>query len=130
MRIFHITEAAQWARSAAKGLHEQSTRGRSLAQVGFIHCSSWDQLPATAEFVYAGVNEPLVVLEIEVDLAESAGTELRYEHGNPDDTSSALFPHLYGPLPTACVCRVLTAGFDDRGAFVVDTADGGPAQSA
>ncbi|MGB3593710.1 MAG: DUF952 domain-containing protein [Ornithinimicrobium sp.] len=129
MRIFHLTEAAQWAASAAKGLHEQSTRGRSLAQVGFIHCSSWDQVPATAELVYAGVNEPLVVVEIDVDRVESVGAEVRYEHGDPDDSSSPLFPHLYGPLSTACVCRVLTAGFDNAGSFVVDTADDEPQQA-
>ncbi len=120
MRIFHITEAHVWRSSAAKGVHVQSTRDRSLAQVGFIHCSSWDQVPATAEFVYDGVREPLVVLEIDVDLVESTGAQVRHEHGNPEDRSSPLFPHLYGPLPTECVGRVFTARFDDGGTFVVD----------
>lgn len=119
-RIFHIVEAGQWTQAEVQGRYTGSTRGLTLAQVGFIHCSWWAQVAPTAEFIYAGVHDPLVVVEIDVDMLEAAGVQVRHEHANPDDASSPLFPHIYGPLPTACVCRVLTAGFDDHGVFVVD----------
>ncbi len=123
-RIFHITEAEQWKAASASGLYEGSTRDRTLTQVGFIHCSWWEQVAATAQFVYAGAPEPLVVLEIDVEMLAATGVPVRHEHGDPADSSSPIFPHIYGPLPTVCVCRVLTAHFDDRGAFVVDPAGG------
>lgn len=119
-RIFHIAENVQWAAAAAEGSYVQSTRGFSLAQVGFIHCSTWERVAPTAEHFYADLHQRLVVLEIDVAALAAAGIELRWEHANRDDQSSPIFPHIYGALPTACVCRVLAATFDARGAFVID----------
>ncbi|MGB3828477.1 MAG: DUF952 domain-containing protein [Ornithinimicrobium sp.] len=119
-RIFHIADASQWTHALAQGSYAQSTRGRTLEQVGFIHASSWEQLAPVAEFVYAGASETVRVLEIDVAMLAATGVQVRYEHGDPDDTSSPLYPHIYGPLPTSAVCRVLRAGFDADGAFVVD----------
>ncbi len=118
-RIFHIADAGQWAATASPGPYVQSTRGLSLGQVGFIHCSTWEQVVPTAHLFYADVAAPLVVLEIDVEALAKAGVEVRWERAKPDDGSSPLFPHIYGALPTACVSRVLAASFDPRGEFAV-----------
>lgn len=119
-RIFHIVETAHWLVADTAGSYEQSTRGLSLEQVGFIHCSAWEQVVPTAQLFYADVDQPLVVLEIDVEALSAADVEVRWEHASPGDSLSPLFPHIYGALPTSCVCRVLAATFDAKGAFVID----------
>lgn len=120
IRILHIAEAAQWFAAQSAGEYAQSTRGLSLQQVGFIHCSTWEQVVPTAIQFYADVALPLVVLEIDVEALAAAGVEVRWEHANADDDSSPLFPHIYGALPTACVCQVREAAFDINGVFRID----------
>lgn len=117
--IYHLAEAEHWERALAAGSYEQSSRGLTLEQVGFIHASSWEQLGPVAQRFYSSAPDRLVVLEIDIDALTEAGSLVRDELGDPADPSSPLYPHIYGPLPTSCVCRVLGASFDDRGAFVV-----------
>src|SRR5689334_23790797 len=38
--IYHLAEPEHWADALASGSYTQSTRGRTLAQEGFIHCRS------------------------------------------------------------------------------------------
>lgn len=117
--IYHLAEAAHWDRALVVGSYEQSSRGLTLEQVGFIHASSWDQLEPVAQRFYAPAPDRLVVLEIDVEELAASGSLVRYERAHPADPGSPLYPHIYGPLPTSCVCRVLSAGFEDGGAFVV-----------
>lgn len=39
MHIFHIADPDEWKAARATGAYTRSTRGQSLAEVGFIHCS-------------------------------------------------------------------------------------------
>lgn len=57
---------------------------------GFIHFSTGEQLPGTAEKYFAGRTDLIIVA---VD-PEVLGTTLRYEPSR----DGALFPHLYGEL--------------------------------
>jgi uncharacterized protein (DUF952 family) len=93
--VFHIAKASDWAAALAAGWYEVSTRGRTLAEEGFIHCSaSSEQVAFVLSSFYAGVAEPLVLLTIDPALL---GCEVRVEGG---------FPHVYGPLPVAAVVAV------------------------
>ncbi|GAA2738980.1 DUF952 domain-containing protein [Pedococcus aerophilus] len=101
MTIYHLAEPAHWAKAQDSGSYTQSTRGRTLEQEGFIHCSSAQQWPVVRRSFYAGVPEPLLLLEIDEDrLTEPPVVEV----GNP--VTGETFPHLYAALPTSAVVRV------------------------
>ncbi|MHC3472340.1 DUF952 domain-containing protein [Streptomyces sp. 7R007] len=97
--ILHLTERALWEEARAKGTYEISTRGRTLQQEGFIHCSTRAQLPATAARFFTGADD-LVVLVIAPDRLDAP---LRYEASKPGGEE---FPHVYGPIPVTAVVGV------------------------
>lgn len=107
--IWHLAEPADWEAAQAAGRYERSTRGASLDEVGYVHCSSPEQLPAVVAVVYADVTADLVVLELDRDRLEAAGSPVRDEPASPGDPGSELFPHVYGPVPVSAVVRVLPA---------------------
>ncbi|HVV36863.1 MAG TPA: DUF952 domain-containing protein [Acidimicrobiales bacterium] len=92
--IFHITDQAQWYAAAAMGVYTGSTRGKSLDEVGFIHCSFAHQVQPTGVLVYSDVSEPLVVVTIDPALVSA---EIKVEND---------FPHIYGPLHLDAVIEV------------------------
>ena len=96
--IFHLAESAHWAAAAASGAYAQSTRGRTLADEGFIHASAADQWPAVRSRFYADFPGELVLLTIDATRLQA---EVRLEVGDP--TTGELFPHIYGPIDTAAV---------------------------
>lgn len=100
--IFHIASAADWRAAQRTGRYTTSTRGRTLAEVGFIHCSRADQWPRVRDAFYRDVTEPLVLLRVDTDLLDVPVVE---EPGEPGGAET--FPHVYGPLSTAAVVQVL-----------------------
>ncbi|HVT65049.1 MAG TPA: DUF952 domain-containing protein [Mycobacteriales bacterium] len=98
--IFHITEPDIWAKAAEAGRFTGSTRDQSLDDVGFIHCSYEDQVEMIANFVYPDWDEELVLLEID---PARIGVDLKVESAIE---AGPMFPHIYGPLPTAAVTAV------------------------
>ncbi|MFE9763438.1 DUF952 domain-containing protein [Streptomyces sp. NPDC005808] len=100
--LLHLTERSLWDAARASGAYEMSTRGRTLQEVGFIHCSLRHQLPAVAAFVYGSYAGPdeLVVLVID---AERLGAPVRYE---AMEAGGEEFPHIYGPIPVEAVVAV------------------------
>ena len=107
--LWHLTERSSWERALATGRYDGSTRGASLAEVGFVHCSYPGQLAAVAGFVFAGCEEELVVLELDRALLEEAGSLVRVEPGDPRDPASERYPHVYGPVPVTAVRAVRPA---------------------
>ncbi|CAM5531122.1 Putative ECF RNA polymerase sigma factor SigI OS=Streptomyces griseorubiginosus OX=67304 GN=sigI_1 PE=3 SV=1 [Streptomyces griseorubiginosus] len=97
--IVHLTERFLWEEAQAKGTYEISTRGRTLQEEGFIHCSTREQLPRTAAAFFADVPD-LVVLVIDPALLD---VPLKYEAPEP---GAEEFPHIYGPLPVSAVVDV------------------------
>jgi len=88
--IYKIVTAQEWATALANGLFA----GSSVDIVdGFIHFSTQAQVAETAARHFAG-KEGLVLVAVE---EASLGSSLVYEVSR----GGALFPHLYGPLPTA-----------------------------
>ncbi|MGH3309686.1 MAG: DUF952 domain-containing protein [Streptomyces sp.] len=96
--LLHITERSLWEAARASGTYEMSTRGRTLAEVGFVHCSLRHQLPQVAALLYGDCDPgELVVLVID---SERLRSPLRYE---PPAPGAEEFPHIYGPLPVTAV---------------------------
>jgi anti-anti-sigma factor len=99
IEFFHIALAADWAAAQAAGEYTMSTRGRTLAEEGFIHCSFADQVDATAARFYADVDD-VVVLRIDPRrLTSRVVVEDLYGTGER-------FPHVYGPIPVTAVVDV------------------------
>jgi uncharacterized protein (DUF952 family) len=88
--LWHIAEGADWAAAREAGSYDRSTRGLSLAEVGFVHCSYPDQAAGVAAAFYADADD-LVLLRIDPARVPAA---IRVEDG---------FPHVYGPIPVAAV---------------------------
>ena len=95
--IFHMALPDDWAAAFATGEYRMSTRGVTLEQEGFIHCSTREQLQDTANRFYADLDQ-LVVLTIDPELVNSP---IVYEP--PAAGLDVLFPHIYGPLPVVGV---------------------------
>jgi len=95
--IFHLALPDDWVAAFDVGDYTMSTRGVTLAQEGFIHCSTREQLVDTANRFYGDLDQ-LVVLTIDARLVPSA---IVWE--SPGADLEVLFPHIYGPLPVAAV---------------------------
>ena len=89
--IYHIAGAADWEQAQRDGQYTMSTRGRTLAEEGFIHASTAEQVPLVAGAYYQGVPD-LVLLVIDT---ERVRPQIRYELVPGQDQP---YPHLYGPL--------------------------------
>ncbi|PWI15631.1 DUF952 domain-containing protein [Streptomyces sp. Act143] len=100
--VVHLTERSLWEEARARGTYEMSTRGKTLQEEGFIHCSTRAQCPKVAAFLYGDYDGPdeLVLLVIDPD---RLGVPLKYEAPEP---GAEEFPHIYGPLPVAAVVDV------------------------
>ena len=96
-RIFHLALPDDWATAFESGEYTMSTRGLTLAEVGFIHASTMAQVEATANRFYADVEE-LVLLTID---PTKVGADIVWEPPAPG--VDELFPHIYGPLPISAV---------------------------
>ncbi len=93
--IYHITGAAAWREALESGQY----RAESLETEGFIHCSTRGQVAATANLLFRGQTD-LVLLEVDPAFLVS---EVRYEPA----ANGQLFPHIYGPIFVEAVKRVL-----------------------
>jgi uncharacterized protein (DUF952 family) len=111
-QLFHITERADWLAAVAAGEFRMSTRGRTLAQEGFIHCSLRHQLRGVAEFLYGDADDLVVLVIDEARLAAA----VRYEAPVPGADE---YPHIYGPVPVQAVTGVIDVSRDAVGRLVL-----------
>jgi glutathione S-transferase len=95
--IFHLALPDDWAAAFATGEYRMSTRGMTLDEVGFIHCSTKGQIVDTANRFYGDLDQ-LVVLTIDSALVPAP---IVFEPPAPE--LDVLFPHIYGPLPIGAV---------------------------
>jgi uncharacterized protein (DUF952 family) len=98
--IYHITTVGEWERAHGNGQYAMSTRGRTLAEEGFIHASTAEQVAPVANMFYQGV-PGLVVLVIDAGRVKAG---VRYEQV---PGFSQPFPHIYGPLNIDAVVAML-----------------------
>lgn len=98
MEIFHLALPADWAAAQEAVSYTMSTRGVTLEQEGFIHCSREEQVEATRAAFYADV-EDLLLLTIDTELLTS---DWQFDEVPGGQT----FPHIYGPLNLDAVVKV------------------------
>ncbi|MEU6217083.1 DUF952 domain-containing protein [Streptomyces sp. NPDC047022] len=100
--LVHLTERSLWEAALTTGTYEMSTRGRTLQEEGFIHCSLRHQVPRVARWVYGEYTGPgeLVLLVIDPDRLTAP---VRHEAPEPGGEE---FPHIYGPIPVSAVVDV------------------------
>lgn len=110
--LWHLAHLADWRAAQPVGEYRISTRGRTLDEEGFIHCSYPHQLGVVARALYADDPEPLVLLEIDRDVLAAHDTLVRTE---AIGTGGVAYPHVYGPLPVTAVLEVRVVEFDDEG---------------
>jgi glutathione S-transferase len=101
VRIYHLATVADWEQAQREGAYTTSTRGVTLEDEGFIHASRADQWEAVRERFYAGVDEPLVLLEIDTDLLDVPVVE-----EPPAPGVEETYPHIYGVLRPSAVVAV------------------------
>ena len=92
--IYHAALPADWEAAVRAGRYEVSTRGRTLADEGFIHAAYERQVEGVLNRYYTDVGE-VVLLVID-----------RGTVGAPvidEAVAGEQFPHIYGALPVAAV---------------------------
>ena len=90
--IYHITTSIEYAKFDDKDYYEAV----SLHTEGFIHCSTLNQIKATAERYYSktpeilvlGIDEQQLTSDLEYELAATMGEE---------------FPHIYGRINKSAI---------------------------
>jgi uncharacterized protein (DUF952 family) len=93
--IYHMCRRDEWAAAQAAGFYPGSSQ--DVAD-GFIHFSTARQLPESAAKHRRGQPD-LLLLTVDPQIL---GAALKWEPSR----GRALFPHLYGVLPTAAAIRV------------------------
>lgn len=106
--IYHVCREEDWRAAEAAGRYDGSADDR---RDGFIHFSDAAQLAESVARHRAG-QDRLLLIAVE---AAALGAALKWEPSR----GGALFPHLYGALPTdaALWVRALPLGADGRHRF-------------
>jgi uncharacterized protein (DUF952 family) len=109
--IYHVSTPDEWASAQRDGDYRFSTRGQSLDDVGFIHCSRLDQVAGVLQAFYVDAG-PLLLLTIDESLLSS---EWRDDEVSP----GVFFPHVYGPLDLSAVVAVTPLEITADGGYVL-----------
>lgn len=104
--LWHLAARDEWDGALAIGSYERSTRGVSLAEQGFVHCSYREQVDGIAAALFAD-GPDLVLLRID---PARIPAEIRVEGG---------YPHVYGPIPVAAVTAATPLARDAAGQLVL-----------
>lgn len=97
--LLHLIDAAGWQAARAAG----RLAPPSLAEVGFVHLSTPEQVVLPADRLFAGRQDVLLLV---LDPAR-IDVEIRWEPGTHGDPAQMRFPHAYGPVPVEAVRAVL-----------------------
>lgn len=89
--IFHTAVPEDWERARSSGVYTMSTRGQTLSDMGFIHCSYRHQIDRVAN-AFFGDLAVVTLLEMDTDDMPVTLVDENLEGGDE------LFPHLYRPL--------------------------------
>jgi uncharacterized protein (DUF952 family) len=113
--ILHITTQKEWEKAKTSGEYTAP----SLKSDGFIHCSTIKQTVDTANIFFKGQNG-LVLLCIDEDkLKSECKNEDPAGGGKHDPGVGNLFPHIYGPINTSAVMKIVDFPTNEKGFFVL-----------
>lgn len=104
--LFHITTKENWKEFNNSGSYEPESYERE----GFIHCSTGEQVEATANRNFRGESEILLLVIDATTLHE----DIKYEEN--EDTGEK-YPHLYRPLNTNAIIDNITIEAEGDGKF-------------
>jgi len=105
-RTFHLVPSDLWNDQRAGGYYLPERFGEE----GFIHCTDTiDEVIAVGNRYYS--SDPRAYLLLEID-CERVAAPIVYED------AGRLFPHIYGPMETIAVRRVLPVVRDAEGRFL------------
>lgn len=99
--ILHIALPADWAAATEAGTYTVSSRGISLEEEGFIHCSRPHQVEGVANRYYADLDH-LLLLAVDVGALSSDVVD-----EPPFPGADEHFPHVYGPIDIDAVVGVI-----------------------
>lgn len=97
--LVHMALPDDWSAAQQAGEYAMSTRGVTLEQEGFIHCSFDHQVVGTANRFYGDLDE-LVLLRVD---PARLGADVIVEPPFPGSVEH--FPHIYGPIPLDAVAE-------------------------
>ena len=106
MPLLHLCRPEEWESALASGAY----RADSLESEGFIHCSTPEQIVATAQRHRKG-QQGLLLLVIDPD---RVGPEIRWEEAKNGEA----YPHIYGPLNIDAVTAVKPFPLQPDGSFL------------
>jgi glutathione S-transferase len=109
-RIYHIATRADWEQAQAAGEYTRSSVDKTLAEEGFIHASTAQQVAPVANMFYHG-RPDLVLLVLDTGRVRP---QIRFE---PVPGWDDPFPHIYGPLNTDAVAATRGLEPDAHGRF-------------
>lgn len=109
--IYHVSTPDEWASAQRDGAYRFSTRGQTLDEVGFIHCSRLDQLAGVLQAFYAGAG-PLLLLTIDE-------SRLSSEWRDDEVAPGVFFPHVYGPIDLDAIVAVTALEETPDGGYVL-----------
>ena len=113
--IYHLALEADWSQAqAGGGDYRVSSIGRSLGDVGFIHCSFETQLQRVADAYYRGRTD-VVLLSIDESKLTSPIREENTEGG------TEVYPHIYGPLNVDAVVSARSLAPNRDGTLAIGT---------
>ncbi|MGM0589145.1 MAG: DUF952 domain-containing protein [Bacteroidota bacterium] len=107
--LFHLVDQSEW--KAAKQSNTYSPD--SLKDEGFIHLSKGSQVEATANRLFKGKQDLLLLVIDKIRLA----APIKYEDTEGEGEK---FPHLYGELNMDAVIDTIRLKPDDDGNFSID----------
>ena len=108
--LWHLAHLADWRAAQPVGEYRISTRGRTLDEEGFIHCSQTDTFRAVTP-LFRNQMEPLVLLVIDTDKLKAP---LKWE-GEP-----VKYPHIYAAFNRDAVTDVLPYRKNRDGEWIVN----------
>lgn len=96
--ILHLAVRSDWEAARDAGSYPWSTRGLTLDEVGYVHCSHEHQWRGVRDRFYADLADDELVLLVVDESKLSSPVVVERLDGAPD-----AFPHIYGPLDIAAV---------------------------
>ena len=96
MKIYHLVRKSDWEKVVKSGVYSPP----SLKEVGFIHCSTKDQVVETANRRYLGAKDLLLLV------IDSSKVNTKIIHEDLKKMGEK-HPHIYGKLSLTAVESVL-----------------------
>lgn len=104
--IFHLVTKEDWKNH----INNSEYTPQSIDEQGFIHCSSGKNIEDTANRLFKG-KENVMLLVINTALVDHA---IKYE---ADPETGEEFPHIYGPLNTGAVIDKIEIVPEEDGSY-------------